>query len=221
MPNTPLTLYTHPFSRGRIARWMLEETGRSYDTVILDYGTSMKGAEYLAINPMGKVPAIRHGNVVVTETAAICAYLADQFPLKHLAPAVNSPARGVYYRWLFFAAGTMEAAITAKALKLHPTTPEQSRSAGYGSYDDVMNTLEKELEQTLQRSSFLCGEHFTAADLYLGAHLMWGLQFGTIDKRPVFERYIAPLLERDAHVRASALDDELASRLQQEKGSAG
>ena len=214
MPTTPLTLYTHPFSRGRIARWMLEETGRSYDTVVLDYGGSMKADEYRAINPMGKVPAIRHGNVVVTEAAAICAYLADQFPLQHLAPAVTSAARGIYYRWLFFAAGPLEAAVTAHALNLHPGTPEQSRTAGYGSYADVLDTLEIELERTLDKGSYLCGEHFTAADLYLASHLMWGLQFGTIEKRPVFERYIAPILGREAHVRASAIDDELAATMQ-------
>lgn len=217
MPNTPLTLYTHPYSRGRIARWMLEEAGCSYDTVLLDYGTSMKAPDYTAINPMGKVPAIRHGDLVVTEAAAICAYLADQFPLKHLAPAVSSPARGTYYRWLFFAAGPLEAAVTAHALKLHPT-PEQSRSAGYGSYADVLDTLEKELTRTLERGSCLCGEHFTAADLYLASHLMWGLQFGTIEKRPVFERYITPLLEREAHVRATALDDALATEMQRGAG---
>ena len=209
-----LTFYTNPMSRGQIARWMLEETGRSYDTVVLDYGGSMKADEYRAINPMGKVPAIRHGNVVVTEAAAICAYLADQFPLQHLAPAVTSPARGIYYRWLFFAAGPLEAAVTARALNLHPSSPEQSRTAGYGSYADVLDTLETELKRTLDRGSYLCGEYFTAADLYLGSHLMWGLQSGTIEKRPVFESYIAPMLGREAHVRASALDDELAAKMQ-------
>ena len=105
----PITLYTHPMSRGRTARWMLEECGATYDTVVLDYGTSMKAPAYLAINPMGKVPALTHGDIVVTEQAAICAYLADLFPEKKLAPAVGSPQRGAYYRWLFFAAAPLEA----------------------------------------------------------------------------------------------------------------
>ena len=98
-----LVLYTHPMSRGRIVRWMLEEVGQPYRTELVDYGTSMKAAEYLAVNPMGKVPTLRHGNTVVTECAAICAYLADAFPAADLAPPPASPMRGPYYRWLFSA----------------------------------------------------------------------------------------------------------------------
>src|SRR3546814_5230664 len=116
MPN--LTFYTNPQSRGRIARWMLEEVGEPYDTVILDYGTTMKDADYLAINPMGKVPAIKHGDTIVTEAGAICAYLADAFPDKGLAPPLADPRRGPYFRWLFFAAGCVEPAVTSKALGL-------------------------------------------------------------------------------------------------------
>jgi glutathione S-transferase len=115
-----LTLYTNPMSRGRIARWMVEEVGQPYDTVLLEYGGSMKGADYLAINPMGKVPAIRHGETIVTEGAAICAYLADAFPEAGLAPP---PAeRGAYYRWLFFGAGPLEQAVNAQALGLLAAT---------------------------------------------------------------------------------------------------
>src|ERR1700720_611696 len=111
-----LTFYTHPMSRGRIVRWMLEEIGRPYRTEVLDYGTTMKAPAYLAINPMGKVPAIRHGDTVVTEGAAICAYLADAFPQAGLAPPPGDRLRGPYYRWLFFSAGPVEAAVSNTAL---------------------------------------------------------------------------------------------------------
>lgn len=199
-----LTLYTHPMSRGRVARWMLEECGALYDSVLLDYGTSMKAPDYLAINPMGKVPALRHGDTVVTENAAICAYLADLFPEKQLAPAVGSAARGSYYRWLFFAAGPMEAATTAKAMNLL-APPDKAIQAGYGSYADVMNTL----EVAVSHGPYLCGDHFTAADLYVAAHLYWGMQFGSVEKRPAFERYAQPIVQREAGLRANAIDDAL------------
>src|ERR1700757_223581 len=100
-----LVFYTHPMSRGRIVRWMLEEVGQPYRTEILDFATTLKGPEYLVINPMGKIPAIRHGGAVVPEAAAICAYLADTFPRAGLAPALNQ--RADYYRWLFFGAGPL------------------------------------------------------------------------------------------------------------------
>lgn len=199
-----LTLYTNPQSRGRIARWMLEECDASYDTVLLDYGASMKAPAYLALNPMGKVPAIRHGDTVVTEAAAICAYLAELFPEKQLAPPPGSPARGAYYRWLFFAAGPVEAAATGKSLGLL-APPERAAQAGYGTYDDVMATLEHAVSQ----GPYLCGDHFTAADLYLAAHLNWGMLFGGIEKRPAFERYAHPIVQRAACLRANAIDDAL------------
>ncbi|EQD71482.1 glutathione S-transferase domain-containing protein, partial [mine drainage metagenome] len=134
MTTPELSFYTNPKSRGRIVRWMLEETGAPYSTEVLEYGTSMKAAPYLAINPMGKVPAIRHGDTVVTECAAICAYLADSFPQAGLAPPAHSPARGPYYRWLFFAAGPLEAAWTNRALGV--TVPEERAAmVGYGSFE--------------------------------------------------------------------------------------
>src|SRR6476660_3016184 len=136
-----LTFYTNPMSRGRIARWMLEEVGEPYETVLLDYGTTMKGADYLAVNPMGKVPAIKHGDIVITEAAAICAYLADAFPGKGLAPPPASPERGPYYRWMFFAAGPVEAAVNNRSLGF-VTPPDRRAMVGYGSFEDVMNALE-------------------------------------------------------------------------------
>ncbi len=209
----PITLYTHPWSRGRIARWMLEETGLPYDVQLLAYGGAMKAPAYTAINPMGKVPALRVGDTVVTEGAAICAFLAERVPERRLAPAALSPARGPYYRWLFFAAGPLEAAVTAKALGL--LAPEDKRStAGYGTFDDVMTTLERVTTEAVEQGGgHVADGRFTAADLYLAAHLNWGLQFKTIEPRPAFVRYIEPLIAREAFVRAARLDDELAATL--------
>jgi glutathione S-transferase len=199
-----LTLYTNPMSRGRIARWMLEEVGEPYETVVLDYGTTMKSPEYLAINPMGKVPAIKYGDMVVTEGAAICAFLADMFPDRGLAPAPGNPKRGTYYRWLFFAAGPLEAAVTAKSLGL--LAPEDKKAmAGYGSFEDTIDCL----ETAVKDGPYICGEQFTAADVYVGAQIGWGMMFGTIDKRPAFHDYSARLQTRPAALRANELDDAL------------
>jgi glutathione S-transferase len=195
-----LVLYTNPMSRGRIARWMLEETGAPYRTETLEYGTTMKAPEYLGINPMGKVPAIRHGNTVVTECAAICAYLADAFPDAELAPP--PAARGDYYRWLFFAAGPLEAATVNRALGLEAPADKQAM-VGYGNFGLVMDTLEK----AIAGRDFIAGERFSAADVYLGSHIGWGLQFGSIEKRPGFAQYHARVTDRDAYRRANALDD--------------
>jgi glutathione S-transferase len=202
--NDAITFYTNPRSRGRTVRWMLEEIGRPYRTEVLEFGPPMKASAYLAINPMGKVPALRHGETVITETAAICAYLADAFPEARLAPAPGDRLRGPYYRWLFFAAGPLEAAASNRALGL--TVPSvREVSIGYGSYEAVMRVL----EQTLAQRDYLVGDRFTTADLYLGAHLGFGMQFGTIDRRPVFERYWSRLQARPARQRADQLDDAL------------
>jgi len=197
-----LVFYTHPMSRGRIARWMLEEVGQPYRTVLLDYATSLKGPEYLAINPMGKIPAITHGDTVVTEAAAICAYLADAFPDAGLAPPTAE--RGEYYRWLFFAAGCVEPAVTAKSLGLEPK-PEQKRMAGFGSLADVQDAL----EGFLKDREYIAGGRFSAADLYVGSQLGWGMQFGSIEKRPAFEAYVGRHQGRPAAVRAREIDDKL------------
>lgn len=199
-----LVLYTHPMSRGRIARWMLEEVGQPYRTELLGYGDTMKAEAYRAINPMGKVPAIRHGDTVVTETAAICAYLADAFPEAGLAPPPGSPERGPYYRWMFFAAGPLEAAVTDRALGVE-VPPERRPKVGYGTYAEAMDALER----AVSGRRYLAGDRFTAADLYVGAHIGWGLMFGSIERRPAFERYHDGLKERPALQRANALDDAL------------
>jgi glutathione S-transferase len=199
-----LVFYTNPMSRGRIVRWMLEEVGAPYRTEVLDYGTTMKAPGYLAVNPMGKVPAIRHGDAVVTEAAAICAYLADAFPKAGLAPAPGERLRGPYYRWLFFGAGPIEAAATNKAMGFE-VPPDRKPMAGYGSLADVMSAL----EGALAKGDYLVGERFTAADLYVGAQIGWGMMFGTFEKRPSFEAYVKRLNARPAAVRAREIDDAL------------
>ena len=204
-----ITFYTNPMSRGRIVRWMLEEVGHPYETVVLDYESGMKSPDYLAINPMGKVPAIRHGDTVVTEGAAICAYLADMFPDAGLAPPSGNERRGPYYRWLFFAAGPVEAAVTAKSLGL--LAPEDKRSmAGYGSFEDTIDAL----ESAVRDGPYICGDQFTAADVYVGSQIGWGMMFGTMDKRPAFEEYFARISSRPAAVRAAELDDALMPKEQ-------
>jgi glutathione S-transferase len=209
MSDTSLTFYTNPMSRGRIARWMLEEVGHPYETVLLEYGGSMKEPAYLAVNPMGKVPAIKHGGCVVTEAAAICAYLADAFPDRGLAPPSGNPKRGPYYRWMFFAAGPVEAAVTGKALGLLAPA-EKKAMAGYGSYEETIDAL----ESAVRDGPYICGEQFTAADVYVGAQIGWGLMFGTIDKRPAFEEYYGRLAARPAAKRAAELDDALSEQVQ-------
>ncbi len=195
-----LVLYTNPMSRGRVARWMLEEIGAPYRTEILEYAASMKAPAYLAINPMGKVPAITHNGKVVTENAAICAYLADAFPQAGLAPALSD--RADYYRWLFFAAGPLEAASTNKALGFQ-VPPDRERMMGYGTYGATLNAL----EGALKGKPFIAAGKFTAADVYVGSHLNFGMQFGTIEKRKVFEEYCAGLTARPAFRRADELDN--------------
>jgi glutathione S-transferase len=197
-----LTFYTNPMSRGQIVRWMLEEVGEPYEQVLLEYGTTMKAPEYLAINPMGKVPAIRHGDVVVTECAAICAYLADAFPDAGLAP--DTAHRGDYYRWMFFGAGPLEAAVTNKALGF-TVMPDKAMMAGYGSFEAAMDGL----EAAVAGKTYVAGDRFSAADVYVGAQVGWGLAFGSIDKRPAFESYWAGLSERPAYLRAKEIDTAL------------
>jgi glutathione S-transferase len=208
-----LVLYTNPMSRGRIARWMLEELGQPYRTEVLDYGGSMKGSEYLSINPMGKVPAIRHARQVVTETAAICAYLADAFPQAGLAPARDDGLRAPYYRWLFFAAGPVEAAVTAKAMGF-VTPPGREASTGWGSFGTVMDAL----ESAVANRPYIVGDRFTAADVYVGSQIGFGLMFKSIEARPAFERYWQRISARPAAIRAREIDDALIAKLKKPAG---
>jgi glutathione S-transferase len=195
-----LVFYTNPMSRGRIVRWMLEETGAPYRTEILDFASTLKAPAYLAINPMGKVPAITHRGQVVTECAAICAYLADAFPDAGLAPPLQDRAR--YYRWLFFAAGPIEAAVTNSALEVE-VSADQQRMVGYGTMDHVLDAL----EGALDGRDYIASDSFTAADVYVGSQLGFGLQFKSIEPRPSFIAYSERLQRRPAYRRAAEIDD--------------
>jgi len=203
-----LVFFTNPQSRGRVVRWMLEEIGQPYRTELLEYETTMKAQAYRAINPMSKVPAIRYGETVVTETAAICAFLADAFPEARLAPPANSPLRGPYYRWLFFAAGPVDQAVCVQACGW--TVPHERRGmVGFGSLPAVVDTIERALEGR----EYLVGNDFTAADLVLGAHLAFATQMGVIEQRPLFGPYVQRLYARPAAVRATAIDDEIIAKM--------
>ena len=202
-----LTFYTNPMSRGQTIRWMLEEIGEPYETKVLDYGTTMKAPDYLAINPMGKVPAIVHNGKVVTEVAAICCYLADAFPQAGLAP--DPKDRADYYRWIFFTSGPVEAAFTAKSMGWE-VTPDRQAMAGFGNYDLAMRTL----EQALADRRFIAGDRFTAADLFVGAMVNFMLTFKLLEPTPVFTDYAKRMTDRDAYRRASGIDGKLIAEMQ-------
>ena len=195
-----ITFWTNPQSRGRIARWMLEEVGQPYEAIPLEFGPPMKTPDYLAVNPMGKVPAIRHRGHVVTEGAAICAYLAETFP----EAGLQGEDRAAYWRWLFFAAGPVEQAVTNKALGFG-VPQEREGMVGYGSFARVMDTLEVAVSAT----DFIAGPRFSAADVYVGSQIGWGLRFGSIEPRPAFAAYWGRIKDRPARVRANALDEAL------------
>lgn len=195
-----LIFYTNPQSRGRITHWMLEELGEPYETRVVDYGTTMKAPDYLAINPMGKVPALIHNGAVITEGAAIITYLADAFPAAGLMPA----NRAAFFRWMFFGAGPVEAAVTNKALGVD-VPPERQGMVGYGSMEAVTNTLAAQLEKT----PYLCGDSFSAADVYVGSQIGFGMRFKTIEERPVFTEYWGRISARPALARSTAKNDAL------------
>ncbi len=200
-----LIFYTNPQSRGRIVRWMLEEVGQPYQTEIIGYD-QIKGESYLAVNPMGKVPAIKHGMHVITECAAICAYLADVFPQAGLAPRDEEKAD--YYRWLFYAAGPVEAAVSNQAMGWVPT-PERERMFGYGNFDKVVAVL----DELFSLRDYVCGDRFTAADVYVGSQIIFPLQFGMLPERESFVRYRDRLQARDAYQRAVRIDEEAMERM--------
>jgi glutathione S-transferase len=201
-----LIFYTNPQSRGRIIRWMLEEVGQPYETEIIPYD-QMKSDRYLAINPMGKVPAIKHRDQVVTEGAAICAYLADVFPEANLGPRDGEKAD--YYRWMFYAAGPVEAAVSNKAAGWEPSE-QQQRMFGYGNFDKVVAVL----DELFSLRDFVCGDRFTAADVYVGSHLMFGMQFNLIPEKESFTRYSDRLMAREAFRRGAELDEKAQAAIQ-------
>ena len=202
-----LDFYTNPMSRGQIVRWALEEAGAPYNEHIIQYGPEMKGEAFLAVNPMGKVPAVKHNGKVVTESSAICAYIADAFPEAGLGP--TDEERADYLRWLFFAAGPLENAITSKSAGIEPTE-EQMRTFGFGNFDLTIGAL----KDWLAENDYICGERFTMADVYIGANVDFGLQFGTVPKDPVFEAYAQRLQQREAYGKAKARDGALIAEMQ-------
>lgn len=193
--NETITFYYHPQSRGRVAHWMLEEAGAKYEIKRLDLEKGEhKSPDYLKINPMGKVPTLVHRGTVITENAAICAYLADAFPQKKLAPALDDPERGAYYRWMFFAASCIEAAMLDKS---HPRKGELTSSQlGHGNYHDVVATLEKAVG-----NGFLVKNQFTAADLYMCSYLEWYIFMKELEPKPVFTKYLLLCHDRPAYKR--------------------
>jgi glutathione S-transferase len=201
-----LIFYTNPQSRGRIVRWILEEVGQPYETEIIPYD-QIKSERYLAVNPMGKVPAIRHDGHVVTECAAICAYLADVFPQADLGP--RGEEKGDYYRWLFYAAGPVEAAVSNQAMGWVPT-PERERMFGYGNFNKVVAVL----DELLSLRDYVCGDRFTAADIYVGSQIMFPMQFGMLPEKDSFVRYRERLTAREAYKRATEIDDKAQAEIQ-------
>ena len=201
-----IIFYTNPMSRGQIVRWMLEEVGQPYDSEIIDYSV-MHDDAYRAINPMMKVPAIVHRGKTVTECAGIIAYLADVFPEAGLGPREEEKAD--YYRWLLFAAGPIEHAVTNKANGFDPSE-EKARMFGYGNYDLAVNTL----ADHLAGSAYVCGDRFTAADVYVGSQVLWGTQFGTLPSLQPFLDYGARLSSRDAYQRGKEIDGKLIAQMQ-------
>ena len=201
-----LKFYTNPMSRGQIVRWMLEEVGQTYETTIVDYAV-MHDEAYRAVNPMMKVPAIVHDGRIVTECAGIIAYLADVFPDAGLGPRADEKAD--YYRWLLFAAGPIEQAVTNKANGFEPT-PEKGRMFGYGSYDLAVQTL----ADHLAGRDYVCGDRFTAADVYVGSQVMWGTQYGTLPSLQPFLDYGERLASREAYQRGKAIDMQLIAEIQ-------
>ena len=196
-----IVFYHNPRSRAQMAHWMLEEVGAPYRISPIDFEKrEHKQPDFLAINPMGKLPTIVHRDTVVTETGAIIAYLADAFPQAGLAPAIGDPARGSYYRWLFFGAGCIEPALIDRMMKRPDVEPKAA--LGYGSYEDVLNAL----AGVLSKGPYLLGEKFTAADVYVGSQINWAAMFGAPDIkgiRGVFDAYIARLTARPAYQRVA------------------
>jgi len=203
---TDITLYHAAPSRASVVRWMLEELGEPYHVHLLNLANGDQAkAEYRAINPMGKVPALKHGDAIVTEVAAICTYLADEYPHARLNIPVGDPRRGPYLKWLFFSPSCIEPAATDRAF---PRKEEPRRGTlGYGDFDTVMEVTAKAVEP----GPFLMGEQFTAADVVVGSMLRWGMMFDLLPKRPEFLAYVGRLEQRPGLQRATALDRELAA----------
>lgn len=203
-----ITFYTNPMSRGQIVRWALHEAGADYDQQLVGYGEAMKGDYARTVNPMGKVPAIVHDGKIVTECAAICHYLAETHPAAGLLAADAEKAD--YFRWMFFAAGPVEQAVTNKSMGFTVEDPQKRGMLGYGDFDTVIDLLEAKFAQ----DDYVCGDRFTMADVYVGSHVVWGQQFGTIPSRDSLKAYADRLTAREAYGAAKAIDADLIARAQ-------
>ena len=201
-----ITLYHASPSRSSVTLWMLEELGEPYDVKLISLaaGDNLK-PDFLAVNPMGKVPALRHGDTIITEMAAICAYLADEFPVKKLNIPIGTPRRGVYLKWLFFGPGCLEPAMVDRAAPRKE--PARRAMLGYGDFDTCVNVVAKAVEP----GPWLMGEQFTAADVVVGATIRWGMQFKLLPERPEFVAYAARIAARPAAQRAAAKDRDMGA----------
>jgi glutathione S-transferase len=203
-----IVFYHNPMSRGRMVHWMLEEVGAPYriELVRFDTGEHKKPA-FLAVNPMGKIPAIKHRGTVVTETGAIIAYLADAFPAANLAPANDDPARGTYLRWMFFGQGCIEPALIDRMLARPPA--DKPAALGYGNYDDVVNAV----GQALTPGPYILGNRFSAADVYIGSQLGFGMMTKSLEPRPIFQSYLGLIAQRPAYKRFNEQNEKLMGEL--------
>jgi len=204
-----LVFYSSPMSRGRIVHWMLEEVAVPYRFEVVNLATQdQKKPDFLAVNPMGKVPAIVHRGTVVTECGAICAYLADAFPAARLAPPVDSPLRGTYYRWLFFGGTCVEAAVIDRMLSR--PAPSRPGALGYGSYEDTVATL----KAALTPGPYILGTQFSAADVYIGSQIAFGMMMKALEAQPPFQEYVNRLQQRPAYQRFMQKGDQIAAQMQ-------
>jgi glutathione S-transferase len=203
-----VVFYHNPMSRGRMVHWMLEEIAAPYRIELLsfDRGDNKKPA-FLAVNPMGKLPAIVHRGTAITECGAIITYLADAFPAAKLAPAVGEVARGTYLRWMFFGQGCIESALIDRMLARPPV--DRPTALGYGSYDDVVRAM----EIALTPGPYILGERFSAVDVYLGSQLGFGMMMKSWEPRPIFQNYLGLLAQRPAYQRFSQQSEQLAARV--------
>jgi glutathione S-transferase len=204
-PTPYVTFFHAPHSRSGGTRALFEELGVDYDMHVLNLKTgTQRDAEYLAINPMGKVPAIRHGDALITEQPAVMMYLADLYPEKGLAPPLGDPLRGPYLRWMVFYGSCLEPAVMDHSAKREPVPAMQS---GYGDYDCVIRVLAEQLEQ----GPYLLGERFTAADVLYGCALRWFLMWKLVPDLPVFRAYVERVTSREGIQRADRKDEALAA----------
>jgi glutathione S-transferase len=210
-----IVFYHNPMSRGRMVHWMLEEIGAPYRFELLSFekGENKKPA-FLAVNPMGKIPAIVHRGTVITECGAIITYLADAFPAAKLAPAIDDPARGTYLRWMFFGQGCIEPALIDRMLSRPPA--EKPTAVGYGNYDDMVHAVDK----ALTPGPYILGERFSAVDVYVGSQLGFGMMTKSLEPRPLFQSYVARLAERPAYQRFTEQTEKLAAQLKHQSMTA-